>query len=306
MREGYIPTITELQAFSACARLGATTRAAHALNLTQSAVSRSVGTLEERLGVRLFHRVKQRLILSDAGRALHREADRLLEDLQQAAMTVMAFGGHADVLRLAVLPTFGSTWLVPKLAAYRAIAPNVTFDISAHLDAVDFETEGFDAAIQRGDHRPGGAYADVLMPEELVVLAAPSLLGGRRILPDDELARLPLLQQSTRPTLWLDWFRDAGLDSRTILRGARFQHFDMVINAAIAGLGVALVPEVVARAALAAGDLCPASGRRLVGDQPYTLIYPLRSRQMEGFMRFRDWLLDQVRASAEAGASTAG
>jgi len=294
MREGYIPTITELQAFSACARLGATTRAAHALNLTQSAVSRSVGTLEERLGVRLFHRVKQRLILSDAGRALHRDVERLLEDLQQAAMTVMAFGGHADVLRLAVLPTFGSTWLVPKLADYRNIAPNLTFDISARLDTVDFEAEGFDAAIQRGDHRPPGAHADVLMPERLVVLAAPSLLGGRSILPDEELSHMPLLQQSTRPTLWLDWFRDAGLDSRTILRGARFQHFDMVIHAAIAGLGVALVPELLARAALAAGELVPASERRLVGDQPYTLIYPHRSQQREGFMRFRGWLLQQV------------
>jgi LysR family glycine cleavage system transcriptional activator len=299
MREGYIPTITELQAFSACARLGATTRAAQALNLTQSAVSRSVGTLEERLGVRLFHRVKQRLILSDAGRALYRDADRLLDDLRQAAMTVMAFGGHADVLRLAVLPTFGSSWLVPRLAQYRAIAPNLTFDISARLDVVDFETEGFDAAIQRGDHRPGGAYADVLMAEELVVLASPSLLGGRRVLPDEELARLPLLQQSTRPTLWLDWFRDAGLDSRTILRGARFQHFDMVVNAAVAGLGVALVPEVVARTALATGELCRASARRLVGDQPYTLIYPARSRQMDGFMRFRAWLLEQVREQPE-------
>jgi len=294
MREGYIPTITELQAFSACARLGATTRAAHALNLTQSAVSRSVGTLEERLGVRLFHRVKQRLILSDAGRALHRDVDRLLEDLQQAAMTVMAFGGHADVLRLAVLPTFGSTWLVPKLAAYRSVAPNLTFDISARLDVVDFEADGFDAAIQRGDHRPPGAHADMLMEEQLVVLAAPSLLEGRSVLADSELSHMPLLQQSTRPTLWLDWFRDAGLDSRTILRGARFQHFDMVIHAAIAGLGVALVPEILARAALAAGDLVLASERRLVGDQPYTLIYPHRSQQREGFMRFRGWLLQQV------------
>lgn len=294
MREGYIPTITELQAFSACARLGATTRAALALSLTQSAVSRSVGTLEERLGVRLFHRVKQRLILSDAGRALHRDVDRLLKDLQQAAMTVMAFGGHADVLRLAVLPTLGSTWLVPRLAAYRSVAPNMTFDISARLNVVDFEIDGFDAAIQRGDHRVPGSHVDVLMQEQLVVLAAPSLLAGRSILADDELSNMPLLQQSTRPTLWLDWFRDAGLDSRTILRGARFEHFDMVVNAAVAGLGVALVPEVVARAALAAGALVLASERRLLGDQPYTLIYPHRSQQREAFMQFRDWLLKEI------------
>ena len=124
------------------------------------------------------------------------------------------------------------------------------------------------------------------MDEYLVVVAAPSMLHQGLMLEDHELAKLPLLQQATRPTLWLDWFRNAGLDPRTILRGARFDHFDMVINAAIAGLGVALVPEILARKELAAGSLVRASERRL----PYTLVYPPRSEEIEGFIRFRDWM----------------
>src|SRR5690554_5180511 len=111
MRDAYMPTIGELHAFVSCARSGSTTRAADELHLTQSAVSRSLGTLEERLGVLLFHRVKQRLVLSDAGHAFHREAERILTDLNQAAVAVMAFGGQSEVLRLAVLPTFASRWL---------------------------------------------------------------------------------------------------------------------------------------------------------------------------------------------------
>ena len=294
MRQAYIPTISELQAFSACARLGATTRAAQDLNLTQSAVSRSLNALEERLGGRLLHRGRQRLLLSDAGRALQRDADRLLDEINQAALTVMSFGGHSEVLRLAVLPTLASVWLIPRLQAFQAMAPGVTFDISARLDAVDFETEPFDAAIQRGSHRPPGAEVQVLMPEQLVVVASPRLLGGAQRLDDDDLARLPLLQQATRPSLWLDWFRHAGRDPRTILRGARFDHFDMVTSAAVAGLGVALLPEILVEEELRDGRLVLASERRLAGAEPYGLIFPERSLAVAGFSRFREWLAGEA------------
>ena len=290
MRYSYMPTINELHAFCTCARTGSATRAASELNLTQSAVSRSLGTLEDRLGVRLFHRVKQRLVLSEAGRAFRREADAILADLGQAAMTVMAFGGHSKVLRLAVLPTFAKIWLTPRLKDFRVLAPDVTFDIVSRLEPVDFDTDPFDAAIQRSDMLPANAELVPLMEEQLVVVAAPRLVEGRGGLADEELARLPLLQQTTRPNLWLDWFRDAGIDARSVLRGDRFEHFDMVIVAATSGLGIALVPEVLAEAEIASGRLVRASERRLVVGAPYSLIYPSRSSELSGFIAFRDWL----------------
>lgn len=293
-----MPTVSELQAFSACARLGATTRAAQDLNLTQSAISRSINALEERLGVRLFHRVRQRLLLSDAGRALQRDADRLLEGMNQAALTVMSFGGNRDALRLAVLPTLASVWLVPRLHRFQALAPEVTLDIAARLHPVDFEAEPFDAAIQRSTHRPPGAETVVLMAEQLVVVASPRLLGGAAVLADDDIAALPLLQQATRPTLWLDWFRTAGRDPRTVLRGARFDHFDMIASAAIAGLGVALLPDVLVHQHLASGALALASARRLAGDAPYVLMFPPRSAALGSFETFRTWLAGEATSPA--------
>ena len=290
MRDSHIPTIGELHAFTACARTGSTTRAADELHLTQSAVSRSLGTLEERLGVRLFHRVKQRLVLSDAGRTFRREAERILDDLQQAAVAVMAFGGHSEVLRLAVLPTFGSRWLVPRLRAFREIMPNMIFDIVSRLEPVDFDADPFDAAIQRSNLRPPNTELVPLMDEQLVVVAAPELLAGKGSLSDDELARLPLLQQTTRPSLWLDWFRDAGNDPRALLRGPRFEHFDMVIGAAVSGLGIGLVPEILVEPEIAAGRLVLPTDRRLIVSAPYSLIFPARSLEIEGFGPFRNWL----------------
>lgn len=297
MRQSYLPTISELHAFCACARTGSATRAAETLNLTQSAVSRSLATLEDRLGIQLFDRVRQRLVLSEAGRAFQRDADRLLGDLEHAAVSMIAFGGERTVLRIAVLPTFGTRWLAGRLAAFRQHQPDVTIDLVSRLDAVDFDGEPFDGAIQRTELRAVNAAVVPLIDEVLVVVAAPSLIGEQGILDDSDLARLPLLQQTTRPTLWLDWFRDAGLDWRHLLRGDRFEHFDMVIHAAVGGLGVALVPEIVVADELAAGRLVIASRRRLVVGEPYALIHPQRSNDNAAFDAFREWLVKEAQAS---------
>ncbi|MGR3323613.1 MAG: LysR family transcriptional regulator [Pseudooceanicola sp.] len=289
MPESFLPTIRELEAFCELARSGTTHLAARRVNLSQTAVSRSVRALEDRLGVALFMRARQRMILSDAGRAFLPKAQALLADLNAAAVGVMAFGGQQALLRMAVLPTFGRAWLIPRLGAFLSAAPGTSVDVAARLAPVDFTTEPFDLAIQRSQHRSGAANHMHLLDETLVAVAAPSL-AGRGTLDESDLLSLPLLQQTTRPTLWLDWFRHARLDNRRILRGARFDHFDMVIDAAIAGLGVALVPEILARAPLDEGTLIRASTREMETGQAYTLIYPDRAESMPEFLRFRSWI----------------
>ena len=293
MRKPYIPSVGELEAFCACARVGTTTGAARELGLTQSAVSRSIAALEDRLGVALFTRARQRLALSDAGRSFRGEAEALLARLDAAATSVMAFGGQEAVLRISVLPSFGRSWLIPKLADFRATMPGMSFDVAARLAPVNFDTDPFDLAIQRSAQRAGGAHHLHLLDESLVAVASPKLARSGP-LSDEAMLSLPLLQQSTRPTLWPDWFRASGVDPRRALRGARFDHFDMVADAAAAGLGVGLVPEVVAERALTEGRLALASARRLETGEAYTLIYPERSEALPGFARFRDWLAAEL------------
>ncbi|HMO71562.1 MAG TPA: LysR substrate-binding domain-containing protein [Paracoccaceae bacterium] len=285
MRQAHTPTLPELDAFAATARTGSVSRAADALGLTQSAISRSIKSLESRLGVALFHRDRQRLVLSDAGRAFLPEAEALLVALDRAALGIMSFGGHGSVLRLACLPTFAQVWLVPRLADFATAAPDVTFDLTAILTAPDFARDPCDAAILRGPAPPGGG-ALTLAEDRLVAVAAPALVPGGG-LPDAALARLPLLQQATRPDLWLAWFRDGGGDPLRLLRGPRFETFGMVLAAARAGLGAALVPEVLAGPDLAAGTLRRASPRSMAGTAPYRLVWPARSRTLPVLARFR-------------------
>lgn len=297
MRKRYIPTVTELEAFTACARLGTTTLAAAHLNLTQSAISRALASLEDRLGAALFHRQRQRLVLSHAGHVFLEQAEDVLARLNGAATAIMAFGGRDRVLRLAVLPSFARAWLIPRLPRFARAHPEISLDISARLSPVDFTHDPFDCAIMRSQHEPAGSEALGILPERLIAIARPDLLAGRDALAGGALLSLPLLQQSTRPTLWLDWFSGYDIDPRRILRGARFDHFDMVLDAAMAGLGVGLVPEVLAAEALASGALRPASPRRFDTGESYRLFHPPGSTDTTPIAAFRDWI------AAETGAT---
>lgn len=303
MRRSYTPTIGELETFRALAESGSATRAAQTLGLTQSAVSRSLQSLEERLGVRLFHRVRQRLILSDAGRSFLRDAEKILAAIDGAVLTVMSFGGREKLLRLVALPTFASAWLIPRLRRFAEIAPEITVDVTSALGPVDFSRDPADAAIQRLELRSRGAEAIALLGEALIVVASPEVAGRSGELDDSQLAGLPLLQQATRPDLWLRWFQEAKMDAVSILRGPRFEHFGMVLAAARAGLGAALVPEILVEEDLASGRLVRASPRRLDGGSPYALIFPPQQADNPAFCLFRDWLIEEA---VRSGGGTAG
>jgi LysR family glycine cleavage system transcriptional activator len=289
MRSHYTPTVQELRALVACAQLGSASRAAETLNLTQSAVSRAIRSLEDRLGVRLFQRVRQRLVLADAGRALLRDAETILDNLDASARMVMAFGGGDQVLRLAVLPTFATTWLIPKLAEFNRLSPETAIDLTSALGPVDFQDSPFDAAIQRAALARSGTTIVPLMDERLVVVAAPGLLPKTALSPAG-LTGFPLIQQATRPRLWAAWFAAADLGPVDRLRGPRFQHFDMVIAAARAGLGLALLPDIFVEKDIAGGALVQVVDRTLAGPSPYALIYPSARPMSASLQTFAAWL----------------
>ncbi len=274
MRHAWTPTLAELEAFVATARDGTTTAAAMALGLSQSAVSRAVATLEGRLGLPLFHRIRKRLTLTAAGRAYLPQAEAVLADLDRGARDVMGFGG-APVLRIASLPTFAQVWLVPRLAGFMR-QTGVTVDLSTTLAPLDFARDLRDAAVLRG---PVEGASLTLAPDRLIAVAAPGL--------GTDLDRLPLLQQATRPDLW-PAFRDGAP-----ARGPRFETFGMVLAAARAGIGAALIPEVLAAPDLAAGTLIRLSAHSLDGGAPYVLTWPDRSEGLPAF--------DALRAALDPG-----
>ncbi len=294
LRKTFLPPIADLLAFEAAARHASISRAAAELHLTQSAVSRQVRQLEAHLGMALFHRVRQRVVLTDAGRVYAAELRAALQQLSGAKQKIMAFSGGGGLLNLAVLPTLGTRWLIPRLGDFAAQYPQVTLNVAARTEAFDFALEPFDAAIHYGAPHWAGAVCEYLMHEQVVPVCSPAFKALHRIRRVRDLSTVVLLQQSTRPTQWSQWFEQVGVDPAHALRGPRFEQFSMIAQAAVSGLGAALLPRFLVESELASGALVVLSDQALTPVDAYYLVYPESRAQAPLVQAFRDWVLAQA------------
>lgn len=289
-RKLFLPPVADLLAFEAAARHASISRAAEELHRTQSAVSRQVRQLEAQLGQALFTRVRQRVVLTDAGRLYAADVRAALQQLSAATQKAMALADGGGLLHLAVLPTLGARWLVPRLPAFAALHPELTVNLSARSEPFDFAQEPFDAAIHYGAPHWAGAVCDYLMREEVVPVCSPALRQRQRIATPADVAGFTLLHQTTRPTLWADWFEQEGVPAPQALRGPRFEQFAMIAQAVISGLGAALLPRFLMEEELASGALVELPGGVMTSSDAYYLVVPLARAQAPGVRAFRAWM----------------
>ncbi|MTH97008.1 LysR substrate-binding domain-containing protein [Roseibium sp. RKSG952] len=295
MKRAFIPPADALIAFECAARHGSFTRAAEELHLTQGAISKQVRHLEDRLGVELFRRVRQRIVLTDAGRLYLHDIRGPLEDLTAATRQVMSYAGSADVLNLAVLPTFGTRWLAPRLAQFSKRYPAAGLNLSVRLQPFDFEAEPFDGAIHHGDPVWAGAIAEPLFAEEVVPVASRVFRDRHGIRAPADLAEVPRLQLSTRPLAWRQWFDLAGVETDAAFQGARFEQFVMIAEAAVNHAGAALIPRFFIEAELAAGRLVRLFDLSLKQQTAYYFVYPENRTLRPVVKAFRSWLIEEAR-----------
>ena len=239
-----IPSTAALSAFEAAARHESFTRAANELHMTQSAVCRQITTLESSLGVELFRRTRRGVKLTAAGLAYGRRVAERLAALERDTLELMSTQGQGGVIELAVVPTFAAHWLLPRLPAFQREHPHVQLNLHTRVRPFLFNDSGLDLALYAGDGHWSGCETHLLMPERLIAVCAPSLIAPRQRISADQLATLPLLQQTTRPHAWRRWFAAAGVDTARSLHGPRYELFSMSVQAALLGLGVALVPDL--------------------------------------------------------------
>jgi LysR family glycine cleavage system transcriptional activator len=290
-RKTFLPPIADLLAFEAAARHTSISRAAQELHLTQSAVSRQIRQLEEQLGMALFHRVRQRIVLTDAGRVYAADVRAALQQLSASTQKAMAFSHAEGLLNLAVLPTLGTRWLIPRLSRFMAQHPQITVNFSARTEPFEFAGTPFDAAIHFGAPTWPGAVCEFLMREEVVPVASPAYRDQHQIRTAQDLARVVLLQQSTRPTQWAEWFEHVGAPTTMALRGPRSEHFAMIAQAAVSSLGAALLPRFLIEQELAAGTLVELLPDTVTSPDAYYLVYPEARAQTPLVKAFRDWLV---------------
>lgn len=287
-----LPSISLLTAFEAVCRTGSTLAAARDLDLTQGAVSRLIQNLEAQLGVQLFLRDGRRLQPTDRALAYARDVGKALDLVSRGSMRLRSDTG-GGTLALAILPTFGTRWLAPRLPRFLSAHPGITINLGTRLRPFDFEEEGFDAAIHFGTENWHGAGAAKLFDERLVATCAPDFLARNPVSSAADLLRLPLLQLETRPNAWARWLGAHGVGG-TPPQGMLFDQFAPMIQATIHGLGVALLPEFLAKPELADGRLVAAWGAPVAGDGSYYLVWPRVGESYPPLQAFRAWLVAEA------------
>ncbi|MCE0874788.1 LysR family transcriptional regulator [Pseudomonas monteilii] len=290
-----IPSTAALVCFEAAARNESFTKAAQELALTQGAVCRQIGGLEAFLNVELFRHSRRGVKLTEAGLSYSRQVAAQLDAVERDTLSVMGQQG-ASVIELAVVPTFGTQWLLPRLKDFQQRHPEVTVNLTNRTRPFLFADTSFDAAIYFGDADWSGTQSHRLMGENPVPVCSPALLAGQGTLEAQCIAQLPLLQQSTRPYAWRQWFGSLGMNVERDMTGPRYELFSMLSQAAIHEMGIALIPPFLIQRELEEGRLVVANRHALDSDKAYYLMIPERKVESASLRAFRDWLVSQAHA----------
>jgi LysR family glycine cleavage system transcriptional activator len=257
------PSLDALRIFAVAARHLSFTEAANELNLTQSAVSHRIRGLEDELGVSLFNRLTRRLELTPQGRALAHRVDHAISEIDRSIIDLSKFD-DASPLKVTMLPSVASHWLIPRLARIRRRHPNVDVQVIADPRLLDLRAEGIDLAIRFG-RAPHPSYsATRLMGDRVFPVCTRELLGQYAPVKSiDSLLAMPLLHDSATDgdgsdsdwRAWLDYFGRSDISCQA---GQHFSKASILINAAMLGLGVALARASLVADQLASGTLvCP-------------------------------------------------
>jgi LysR family glycine cleavage system transcriptional activator len=294
-----LPPLNSLRLFEAAGRHLSFKAAAEELNLTPGAISHGVLTLEAWLGVDLFLRGNRTLTLTAAGTAYLPQVRAALEMIVGASSAVP---GRKPTGRLAVSvsPTFGVRWLLPRLVRFSDQHPDIEVSVDTNHRLVEFPRDGVDVAIRMGRGDWPGLDATCLVRETLVPVCAPRLAAGLRSA--DDLDGKVLLHVVDAREDWVAWSRLAGVALPLPIRGPRFDTIQMALEAAAAGLGIAMGRLPLVEAELAAGQLVAVLGPPRLCATGYWLVTEAQSRTRPEVAAFRDWIRRELSAAPELPA----
>jgi LysR family transcriptional regulator, glycine cleavage system transcriptional activator len=288
------PTIQELLAFDAVARHASLTRAASALCVSVSAISKQIAGLETFVGRPLLQKNGRGVELTPLGRDYLAKVSPSLRVIETATFEARAGSSGAGVIALASVPTFLTKWLIPRLPDFRRMNPGVTFSFAQHLGQHDALAADIDAAIRYGAGDWPGMRSDDIAGRAFVCVAAPELAPKRAALAPGDVGSHTLLHHEQAPLAWRHWAHHHGVDESTTLSGPRFAQYSAIIQACLSGLGIGLVPHVLVEEELGKGALVPV-GSILDLEHGHYLCFDPARLDRPIFAAFRSWILGQSR-----------
>lgn len=264
-----LPPLNALRAFESAARLGSISRAAAALHVTHGAVSRHVRALEDALGMPLFKREGRGLALTAAGLRLRDAAGDAFAGLQ-STWAGLRRDAHPAALVLGCPGSLLARWVIPRLERLAGDLPQVKLHLSAQEGGFDAALTGLDAALLLGEAPwPADWQIHALAPERIGPVLSPhhARFDTLHTAPATALLDEPLLHTTSRPQAWPRWFAAHGLDAATLRPGTGFDHLTYLLEAAVAGLGVAIAPQELVQTDLDSGRLVAPWGFNETGGQ---------------------------------------
>lgn len=296
----HFPSLSSLIAFEVVYRLQSVSTAANELSLTQSAVSKKIQLLEEFFQQPLFERHPSGLVRTAAAELLWTRLPRCLDELEGVMLEVLASKHGGGVINLAVVPTFATKWLMPRLPKLNDACPELTVNLTIRLNQFEFTGTGLDAGIVFGKPEAWPHCEHHLIANETqVVVCSPDFMKRRgRPKSPQEVTDFTLLHSASRPYAWPRWFETRGLTVPAVVPGPHFELFSMVVEAAKAGLGIALLPEMFISEELRRRTLIKLFPAERQTDGAYYFIYPNRKAALPGLISFQQWLLDEAKQLA--------
>jgi LysR family glycine cleavage system transcriptional activator len=240
--------------------------------------------------VALFHRRRRGVELTEPGRALAATVREALDRIARGIAELRAPSHRA--LTVSVLPAFATHWLIPRLADFNRRHPDIDVNIRAGQALADFASEDLDLAVRYGAGQWPGLVAVRLADEDVFPVCSPRFNGGRLPRTLAALAKARLLHTPLQP--WDEWFRALGAAAPSTARGMTFSETDLLLRAAIDGLGIALSRRILAQPELDAGRLVRPLRHSVRADRSYFIVYPAAVQPSQRLLAFRDWLLEQA------------
>ncbi|QVQ28391.1 LysR substrate-binding domain-containing protein [Achromobacter deleyi] len=287
---GAVLPLLALRAFTETGRLGSLKAAAEALGVTPGAVSQQIRLLEDRLGVTLFVRERHGVRLTPAGASAYPGLLRAFDQIEES-MSLLESHTAQRTLTISTVPSFASSWLVPRIGRFSALYPDIEVRVEASSHLVDFKRDRIDVALRHGlGHYPGLSTFRLMTPV-LLPVANPALLArGPRITSPEDCLKYPLLQDSDRAD-WALWLQahgvEAGPDAE---RGSSFEDDLLLLRAAGTGQGIALVQDTHAREDIDSGKLAIALDRPWPARFAYYIVSRPDALDRPEVQAFIDWV----------------
>jgi len=285
-----LPPLNALRAFEAVARLDSVSRAATELHVTHGAVSRQLRQLEEALGAPLFVREGRGLALTPAGRRLHAAAADALDPLRRAWADLRR-GPQQAPLVLGCPGSILARWMIPRLEKLARECPDLPLHLSANESRPDARLAGLDAALMIATPPwPADWQVHALAAERIGPVLSPLWPGADALrgAPPSAIAAHALLHTASRPQAWQEWATRIELDPATLQMGTRFDRLYYLLEAAAAGLGVAIAPEPLVAEDLASGRLIAPWG--FVNTDAQWVLCAAKRNADPRIARLADWL----------------